>query len=159
MDASVIWSKGLAFTGTADTGFSVPLGASPEVGGANDGFRPLELMAISLAGCTAMDVISILQKKRQQVTRFDVNVHADQAEEHPRVFTEVVIDYEITGNDVDDAAVIRAIELSAVRYCPVQNMLDKVVPIKLKYTIFEGDGVGDRIQVKSGEYLPEEPAT
>jgi len=154
MDASVTWSKGLTFNGTANTGFSVPLGASPEVGGANDGFRPLELMAVSLAGCTAMDVISILQKKRQQVTAFDVKVHAEQAGEHPHVFTDIVIEYEITGHEVDEAAVLRAVELSAVRYCPAQNMLDKVVPIKLNYTIFEGDSVEHRNTVKSGEYLP-----
>lgn len=154
MDAKVTWKQGLSFSGTADTGFELPLGAPKDVGGNEDGFRPIELMAVSLAGCTAMDVISILQKKRQQVTAFDVHVHADQASEHPRVFTDVVIDYEITGHDVDEAAVLRAIELSAVRYCPAQNMLDKVVPIKLKYTIFEGDGTEGRELVKSGEYIP-----
>lgn len=63
MDAKATWHEGLSFTGTADSGFQVRLGADPEVGGANDGFRPLELMAVSLAGCTAMDVISILRKK------------------------------------------------------------------------------------------------
>jgi putative redox protein len=77
MDAKVIWQQGLTFTGTADSGFSVPLGADPGVGGADDGFHPLELMAVSLAGCTAMDVISILKKKRQDVTAFEVSVHAE----------------------------------------------------------------------------------
>ena len=154
MDAKVTWSRGLTFTGTANTGFSVPLGAAPEVGGTNDGFRPLELMAVSLAGCTAMDVISILQKKRQQVTAFDVRVHAEQAGEHPRVFTSAVIEYEITGHGLDEASVLRAMELSAVRYCPAQNMLATVVPMKLKYSIFEGEGVDDRELVKSGEYQP-----
>ncbi|MFH1909188.1 MAG: hypothetical protein ABIL11_17705 [Chloroflexota bacterium] len=62
MDTRVTWQEGLTFTGTADSGFSVPLGADPAVGGADDGFRPLELMGVSLAGCTAMDVISILPK-------------------------------------------------------------------------------------------------
>ena len=69
MDAKVIWQQGMHFTGTATTGFELPLGAGEAEGGANDGFRPLELMAVSLAGCTAMDVISIL-KKKQQVVRF-----------------------------------------------------------------------------------------
>ena len=62
MKAQVNWHGKLSFTGSADTGFEVPLGAHPKVGGDNDGFRPLELMTVSLAGCTAMDVISILQK-------------------------------------------------------------------------------------------------
>ena len=77
MDAKVIWKQGLSFTGSADSGFLVPLGADPQVGGANDGFRPLELMAISLAGCTAMDVVSILRKKQQDVTAFEVKIQAE----------------------------------------------------------------------------------
>jgi putative redox protein len=84
MEAKVNWKGRLSFTGTADTGFTLPLGANPKVGGDNDGFRPMELMALSLAGCTAMDVISILTKKRQEVTGFEVQVHADRAEEHPK---------------------------------------------------------------------------
>jgi putative redox protein len=124
------------------------------VGGANDGFRPLELMAVSLAGCTAMDVISILQKKRQQVAAFDVRVHAEQAGEHPHVFTRAVIEYEVTGRGVDEVALLRAMELSAVRYCPAQNMLAKAVPMKLTYSIYEGERVDDRKLVKKGEYNP-----
>ena len=76
MNASATWSEGLSFTGTADSGFSVPMGTNAAYGGADDGFRPLELMLVSLAGCTGMDVVSILLKKRQQVTGFQVNVHA-----------------------------------------------------------------------------------
>jgi putative redox protein len=102
MNAKVVWSDGLTFTGTADTGFAVPLGADPEVGGANDGFRPMELMALSLAGCTAMDVISILRKKRQEVTAFEVKVQARRAEEHPKVFTTAVIEYELTGLGIEE---------------------------------------------------------
>lgn len=83
MNATVVWHRGLTFTGTADTGFAVPLGAEPEVGGADDGLRPMELMAMSLAGCTAMDVVSILRKKRQVITAFEVTVRAERAEEHP----------------------------------------------------------------------------
>ncbi len=85
MDAKVIWHQGLSFTGTSDSGFNVPLGADPESGGNNDGFRPMELMAVSLAGCTAMDVVSILRKKQQNVTAFEVKVHADRAADHPKV--------------------------------------------------------------------------
>lgn len=135
MDAKVSWKDGMTFTGTADTGFSVPLGAHPDVGGANDGFRPLELMAVSLAGCTAMDVISIVRKKKQDVTTFEVKVHADQQGEHPHVFTHIVIEYHFSGNNIDEAAVVRAIELSSVKYCPAQSMLGKVVPMEMKYFI------------------------
>jgi putative redox protein len=153
MDARVNWKKGLSFTGTADTGFELPLGADPEVGGANDGFRPLELMAVSLAGCTAMDVISILSKKQQDVTGFEVHVHADQAEHPPRVFTRAVITYRITGRQVDEAAVRRAIELSAVRYCPAQAMLRKAMLMDLQYEIY-AEGSGNAKPVIQGQFLP-----
>lgn len=137
MDARVNWKTGLSFTGSADTGFEVPLGADPLVGGASDGFRPLELMAVSLAGCTAMDVISIIKKKQQEVSGFEVRVHADQARDHPHSFTRLQIIYRITGSRVEEQAVRRAIELSATRYCPAQAMLGKVVPMELSYEIFE----------------------
>lgn len=149
MDAKVTWSTGMSFTGTADTGFSLPLGADPGVGGANDGFRPLELMAVSLAGCTAMDVISIIRKKRQDVTSFEVRVHADQQGEHPHIFTRAVITYVIDGHAIDEAAVLRAIELSATRYCPAQSMLAKAFPMELVYEIYEGGQLA-----KTGRWEP-----
>ena len=112
MNAKVNWHNGLTFTGEADTGFTVPLGGKSSAGGEDDGFRPMELIATGLAGCTAMDTISILQKKRQDITEFEVNLSADQAESHPRVFTHISIDYLITGHAVDENAVLRAIQLS-----------------------------------------------
>jgi len=147
MDAKVTWSQGMSFTGTANSGFSVSLGTDPDVGGQNDGFRPLELMAVSLAGCTAMDVISILRKKQQNVSAFDVQVKASQPETHPHVFTNATILYRVTGRSVDEAALRRAIELSATKYCPAQAMLAKAFPMDLVYEIYE-DGGG---LVKSGE--------
>ena len=151
MHAKVTWHKGLTFTGEADTGFSVPLGADLSVGGENDGFRPMELIATGLAGCTAMDTISILQKKRQDVTAFEVEVLADRAENHPRVFTHIRIEYNITGNAIDEEAVRRAIQLSAERYCPAQGMLSKVAPIDLVYYINEADDQRDTSLVTRGE--------
>jgi putative redox protein len=138
MDARVTWKKGLSFDGTADaSGFTVPLGADANVGGANDGFRPLELLAVGLAGCTGMDVISILQKKRQEVTGFEVKVHGDQADQHPRVFTKIHIEYVVTGRKIDPAAVERAVDLSETTYCPAQAMLRKAAQIERKITIRE----------------------
>ena len=140
MNAKVTWHERMTFTGTADSGFKVPLGADLSVGGDNDGFRPLELMAVSLAGCTAMDVISILQKKRQEVTGFEVKINANRAEEHPKVFTAAIIEYHVSGKNVDEKAVARAIELSATRYCPAQAMLAQVFPMALKYFLYEEGG-------------------
>ena len=153
MDAKVTWQQSLTFTGSADTGFKVPVGAESGVGGNEDGFRPMELIATGLAGCTAMDVISILQKKRQEVTAFEVQVHTNRADEHPKVITRAEIEYIVVGNELDEAAVLRAIELSATRYCPAQAMFDKVFPITLKYHLYEEEN-GQRRLVKSGEYIP-----
>ena len=137
MDAKVTWSKRLSFIGEADTGFSVPLGANPQVGGDNDGFRPMELIAIGIAGCTGMDVISLLQKKRQNVTAFEVQLRSQQAQDHPHVFTQIEIEYLISGHDVDETAVQRAIELSENKYCPAQAMFNQILPIKLSYKIMQ----------------------
>lgn len=137
MDAKVTWKQRLTFTGTADSGFEVGLGSKPEFGGDNDGFKPIELIAVGLAGCTAMDVISILQKKRQDVTKFEVQVHADRAEEHPKVFTRIMIKYLFEGHNLDPAAVERAIDLSTTKYCPSHAMLRKSVTIDHTYEIKE----------------------
>lgn len=155
MQAKVNWKGRMSFDGASDSGFQVKLGTEPEVGGDNDGFRPMELMAISLAGCTAMDVISILTKKRQDVTAFEVRVDADRAAEHPKVFTHARIDYLVTGHNVEEVAVLRAIELSAERYCPAQGMLAKVLPMELRYQIFEAQQEGSKL-VKEGKYSPQE---
>lgn len=156
MEAKVTWHQGLSFTGTADTGYLVPLGANPRVGGDDDGFRPMELIATGLAGCTAMDTVSILQKKHQELTGFEVTVHADRAKEHPRVFTHIKIEYQIVGHRVDEGAVLRAIQLSARRYCPAQGMLSQIVPIDLEYQIYEAREDGARQLTASGEYHPDE---
>ena len=137
MDATVSMKHGLSFTATADSGFAVDLGASPSVGGDDDGFRPMELMLISLAGCTAMDVISILRKKRQEVTDFQVHARAEQAKEHPHIFTEITIKYIVHGVGVEPEAVARSVELSETKYCPAQAMLEQAVPIRHEWEIYE----------------------
>jgi len=158
MNARVRWHGGLTFHGTADSGFEVTLGAERAVGGDDDGFRPMELMALSLAGCTAMDVISILRKKRQEITDFQVEVKAERAEEHPKVFTGAVVEYEITGRGVQEEAVRRSIGLSAERYCPAQGMLARLIPMQLGYRIYEGASAYDRELRIEGRWSREVPA-
>ena len=135
MKTKVVWSSGLSFTGTAETGFDVPLGAHPSVGGDNDGFRPMEMIAIGVAGCTAMDVVSILKKKRQDITAFEVTVQAEQAGEHPKVFIQMHIHYIVSGTNIDPKALERAMELSENKYCPAQAMFKDILPIQLSYEI------------------------
>ena len=135
MEAKVVWQKKMTFDGSADTGFTVPMGASPAVGGDNDGFRPVELLAVGLAGCTAMDVISILQKKKEAVESFEVRVQADRADQHPKVFKHIEIEYVITGVDISREAVERAVQLSTEKYCPAHAMFKQIIPIDIKISI------------------------
>ncbi len=138
MNVSVEWQGDMKFIGLSDSGHEITLDADARVGGHDEGARPLELMALSLAGCTAMDVISILKKKRQDVMDFKVEVHADRAENHPKVFTSLHIKYTLHGHNIDPKAVERAMMLSETRYCPAQAMLSVVAPTTLSYEIYEG---------------------
>jgi len=135
MNARVTLNEGMSFSGTADSGFTIDLGASPAVGGLDNGFRPMELMLISLATCTAMDVISILRKKRQNVSHFEVQVQAERATDHPKVFTDILLTYVVCGVNVDSGAVERSIELSLTKYCPAHAMLSQAVTIRHQYEI------------------------
>jgi putative redox protein len=153
MLASVKWNSRMSFTGIADSGFPISLDTDESVGGDNRAVRPMEMIALGLAGCTAMDVISILQKKRQEVTSFEVKVDAARANEHPKVFTSAVIHYVVTGKNIDEAALTRAIELSAVKYCPAQAMLANAFPIELRYEIYE-DGPQSKLLKEAMLELP-----
>jgi putative redox protein len=138
MEPKVVWKSRMSFEGAGKSGFTLPLGTAPESGGDDDGFRPMELLLIGLAGCTAMDVISILQKMRQDVTGFEVRVvEAERAADHPKVYTHIVLEYAVTGHQVDRSSVEHAVELSAERYCSAQGMLGKVAKIESRITIEE----------------------
>lgn len=150
MEARVTWEKDLIFTGVADSGYPVRMDSKS---GPETGVGPVELTAIALAGCTAMDVISILTKKKQQVASFHVQVRARRASDYPKVITAAELEYVISGHDIDEASVVRAIGLSVKQYCPVHAMLSKAFPIHLHYSIFETEAGGHGRLVKQGEYL------
>ncbi len=152
MKATVDWKENLTFLGTPDSGFTLQMDADPSLGGSNNGIRPMEMIALGLAGCTAMDVISVLQKKRQQVTRFEVRVDAPRSPEHPKVFTRATLNYIVTGRNVEEAAVLRSIELSATKYCPAQIMLGQAFPMDLQYEIYEDEGHGNRRLIHHGSW-------
>lgn len=135
MDATITLQDGMHFTATADGSPTIHIDSSASVGGTGQGPSPMQLMLMSLGGCTAMDVISILRKKRQVVTGFEVRVHGDRAEDHPKVFTDIVIEFVVRGVDIDPAAVERAIQLSSEIYCSAQAMLNKAANIRTTYTI------------------------
>jgi putative redox protein len=101
------------------------------------GPKPIELVAAGLAGCTAFDVITILRKKRQRVTGYEVRVEADQAPQPPAVFTEVRIRHIVTGYGIDPAAIEDAIRLSEEKYCSVGNMINKTAKFVTSYEVVE----------------------
>jgi len=135
METKVTWKGKLAFDAKAGSGFSLPLDTAKASGGDENGFRPMELLLVGLAGCTAMDVISILQKKRQEVTGFEVAVNGERASEHPKIYTHIVVEYRVKGNNIDPAAVERAVELSETKYCSANAMLSKAARIEHKIVI------------------------
>ncbi len=158
MKAIVNWQQNMTFIGTANSGFPIKMDADESVGGNGDGVRPMEMLALGLAGCMAMDVISILRKKRQQVTQFEVRMDAPRSREYPQVFTSASIIYMVTGYGVSEEAVLRSIELAATKYCPAQFMFAQVFPIDLRYEVYEDEGNDTKRLIHQGiwqDLLPE----
>jgi len=137
MKATVSLCDGMRFVGQADSGHAVVMDTAADHGGADSAARPSELLLIGLAGCTGMDVISILRKKRQPVTGLEVEVRAEQAPDHPKRFTAMTVEYRVRGTGVDPAAVRRAIELSESTYCSVGSTLRIPVAIRSSFTILD----------------------
>jgi len=135
MKARVTLNEGMQFVGSAESGHAVLLDAAPGVGGSDTAPRPMELLLISLGGCTGMDVVSILRKMRIEWDRFEVLLEAERAPEHPKVFTKIHLIYRIWGDDIPEDKLKKAIDLSQERYCPVTAMLNKIAEITYRYEI------------------------
>ncbi|HEX8982393.1 MAG TPA: OsmC family protein [Ktedonobacterales bacterium] len=129
--------KDMEFDVEASSGHHVMLDAAEHGGGHDRGFRPMEMLLVGLAGCTAMDVISILRKKRQQVTSYEIQVRGERAEDHPMVYVDVTVEHIITGHGVDSAAVARAIELSETKYCGAGATISKTAKLKHTFRVLE----------------------
>lgn len=136
-EVNVVLKDGMHFEGVFEDNVVVSMDSDASVGGQGKGISPKPLLLVSLGGCTGMDVISILRKKRQDVTGFEVRIKAEAADTHPKVYTHIHITYVVTGKGVAPAAVERAIQLSLDHYCPVANLLKPVVPIDTSYEIIE----------------------
>jgi putative redox protein len=134
--ASATLMEGMHFVGAIDD-VRIDLDAEANVGGTGGGPQPHRLLLLAMASCTAMDVISILRKKRQQVSGLRVDVQGSRAAQHPRVYTRFEVLYRVSGTSIDPRAIERAIELSTTRYCPVINLLKKAAPVMTRYEIEE----------------------
>lgn len=136
MTARATLERGMRFDAQSGSGHHVTLDAA-EHGGQDAGFRPMELLLVGLAGCTGMDVISILRKKRQDVTGYEVRVRGVRSEDHPMVFVEITVEHIVTGHAIQAEALARAIQLSEERYCGAGAMLGKVAHLTHAYRIVE----------------------
>ena len=150
MKVHVNWKGDMTFAGETPSGFPIQMDSDSDFGGTKSGPRPMEMIGYGLASCTAMDVISILKKKRQDITNFDVKMNAPRSHEYPKVFTSAEITYIVSGKNISEAAVLRAIELTAMKYCPAQIMFAQIFPIELHYEIYEDDGDGNQTLTHQG---------
>lgn len=124
MQAVVRWAGNASFVGESGTGHSVTMDGPPDHGGQNLGVRPMEMILLGLGGCASFDVMSILTKSRQAVTACHVELDAQRADGVPSPFTKIHMRFVVTGTDIKEAQVKRAVELSATKYCSASIMLE-----------------------------------
>jgi putative redox protein len=137
MKAVVKRIEGCSFIGKADSNHWVSIDTQKEVLGTDAATHPMELVLLSLGGCTGCDVLSILQKKKVSLKDFEIHIDAERAEEHPRVFTKIHLEFVFVGTGLNPTPLERAIELSQQKYCPISAMLRPTVPITTSYRIVE----------------------
>jgi putative redox protein len=138
MNTTVRWTTGLQFTGAGAARTPITMDAQPEHGGHGTGPSPMETFLLALGACTGMDVVSILQKMRAPLEGLDIRMTAERAEEHPRVFTRVALEYTFTGAGLRPDQVSRAIELSQTTYCSISAMLRQVAELTYSWRIVPG---------------------
>lgn len=135
MKARVSWNGKMGFTAIGGSNHAVPMDVSTAVGGDGTASSPMEMVLFGLAGCSAIDVVMILQKKRLNVQGLEILVDAERAEEHPKVFTKIDLTFVITGEDLTEKAIESAVKLSIEKYCSVAGMVNKTAKINWKIDI------------------------
>ena len=135
MQVTIKWIDGVSFVGESESGHAVVLDGAPEYGGRNIGMRPMEMLLIGMGACTAFDVVTILKKARQPIIDCIAEIKATRASEIPKVFTTIHVHFVVTGDDLNQTQVERAVKLSAEKYCSASIMLSKSVAITHDFTI------------------------
>jgi putative redox protein len=135
MKARVKWVEQATFVGESASGHAVVMDGPPDLGGRNLGIRPMEMILLGTGGCTAFDVVHILKKARQPITDCVVELSAERAAVEPKVFTKIHIHFIVSGRDLPEKQVERAVNLSAEKYCSATQMLGKVAQITHDYEI------------------------
>lgn len=137
MNISVNWVDGMLMVGKSHSGHSITMDGPPEIGGDNLGVRPMEMLLLGVAGCTMIDVVTTLKKMRQELTHCETKLSAERADDHPKVFTDIHIQFIVKGQDLDPKKVEKAITLSAEKYCSASIMLGKTASISHDFEILE----------------------
>lgn len=135
MKTRVKWLDNMSFVGESGSGHSIVMDGPPEFGGRNLGVRPMEMLLLGLGGCASFDVVSMLKKGKQGLVDCEVEITAERADEEPKVFTKIHLHFVISGNDLSDKRVERAIELSAEKYCSASIMLGKTAVVTHDYEL------------------------
>ncbi|MDC1386915.1 OsmC family protein [Candidatus Thioglobus sp.] len=137
MNLSVNWVDGMLMVGKSHSGHSITMDGPIEIGGENLGVRPMEMLLLGVAGCTMIDVVTTLQKMRQDLSHCETKISAERANEHPKVFTDIHIHFIVKGKDLDSKKVDKAITLSAEKYCSASIMLGKTANITHDFEVTE----------------------
>lgn len=132
---TVTFKGPMAFEGLSESGHRIIMDASEEVGGENRGVRPMELVLLSLGGCTGMDVVSILRKMRVTYTAFEIEIDADRVLTHPKVYERLMLRYRLEGERASSDQIIRAVKLSQEKYCSVSAMLARTAEVLVEIVL------------------------
>jgi len=135
MKARVKWLDNMSFVGESPSGHSVVMDGPPDSGGRDLGIRPMEMLLLGLGGCSAFDVVSMLKKGRQELVDCEVEISAKRADLEPKVFTTIHLHFVISGNNLSEKRVERAVQLSAEKYCSASIMLGKMAEITHDYEV------------------------
>ncbi|MEO1878349.1 MAG: OsmC family protein [Methylococcales bacterium] len=135
MDATVKWVDGRTFLGLSESGHTVVMDGPPDHGGRNMGIRPMEMILLGVGGCSAFDVMEILQKGRNDIVDCVAELTAERVDAIPSVFSKIHLHFKITGRNLKDKVVERAVKLSAEKYCSASIMLGKSVEITHDFEI------------------------
>jgi len=138
VNATVRWVEGMRFSGTGQSEAGITLDVKPEDGGTGQGPSPMETVLLALGGCSGMDVVSILRKMRAPLERLEIRISADRADDHPRIFTRISLEYIVAGAGLKADQVDRAVTLSQERYCSVSAMLRKAADLTYSWRIEGG---------------------
>jgi len=135
MKARIKWVQDATFLGESGSGHAVVMDGPPDYGGRNLGVRPMEMLVLGMGGCASFDVVLILNRSRQAITDCVAEIEAERAAQEPKVFTAIHVHFIVTGKELDEKRVARAVELSAEKYCSASIMLGKTATITHDYEI------------------------